>query len=144
MPDLEQAIYTKLSATAGITQYVGMRIRPNGAEQADDWRVAPYLVYTTISEAPVDHLTGYCNLTSAVVQFDAFAASYLDAKAIAKALKAALRDLRNVTVTGAGITTDLRDVHIVGQRDLSEPAGDGSSQYVYRTSTDVSINYREN
>ena len=138
------AVHSRLLSQAALVALVGDRVRPAMAAQKDDLRQGPYCVYSLVSETPLDHLTGYANLTEALIQVDVFANYYSVAKAAAKEVKAAFRALRNTQIVSGAVTTDIRSATIVGVREAPEAAEDGSDEHVYRVSIDLGIFYREN
>ena len=138
------AVHSRLLSQASLVALVGDRVRPSMAQQTDDLRNGPYCVYSLVGETPVDHLTGYCNLSNALIQVDVFANYYSEAKAVAKQVKAAFRSLRNTQIVSGAVTTDIRSASIVGVRETVDAATDASDDHVYRVSIDLSINYREN
>ena len=141
MPDVEMAFRGRLASTAAVRALVGDRIRHSMAAQVD---AMPYITYTMVSETPVDHLTGYANVSTALIQADAFARTPKQAVAVGRQIKAAWRNLRNTSIVTGDVTTDIRSASIAGARDTIEPAGDGSDEHIYRVSIDVNLNYREN
>ena len=135
------AVRSRLLSQADLVALVGDRVRPSMAAQSDE---LPYCVYSLVSETPVDHLTGYANLSNALIQVDVFTHYYQEAKAVAKQVKAAFRALRNTQIVSGAVTTDIRSAAIVGSRESVDAANDASDEHVYRVSVDLSINYREN
>ena len=77
---IESKIYSLLSGTTVITGTVGTRIYPGMAPQT---AVYPFLIYTKVSTAPQNGLSGYLTLENTRVQIDAYSTSYTQAKNIA-------------------------------------------------------------
>lgn len=96
----EHAIYSKLSTTLAITQLVGSRIYPNVIPQTSTY---PAIRYQRISGPRVHSLTGPSGLASPRFQIDAVAQSYLEAGAVADAVRVALDGFRGVV---AGVSVE--------------------------------------
>jgi len=84
---METALIAKLLASAGVTALVSTRInwsrRPQGA-------ALPAIVLHRISGIPDYHHSGTSGLVSSRVQVDCYGVSYGSAKAVARAVEAAI------------------------------------------------------
>lgn len=96
MAAIETVLYSTVTAAAGVTALVGTRVYPVRAPQE---ATAPYVTYRRVSDLP--HLTHGLESDSGAGrwQFDCYAPTYAQVKAVAQALKDALNGQR---VTAAG------------------------------------------
>ena len=76
-----------LVAAGGVTALVGQRISPVLREQDE---TLPCVVLTTISVAPMNHLSGAPTLDANRVQVDCYATTYTGVRAVAEACRTAL------------------------------------------------------
>lgn len=89
MASIEEALYAKLTATAGVTSLVGTRIYPTGSAQATD-PSQTYLTYERATGQPYHTHDGPGGLRWARLTYMAHSPSYATAKAVAAAVLAAL------------------------------------------------------
>ncbi len=109
MSTFAEKVRTELVAASAVTALVGERIYPGKAPQG---AAAPYVVVTTISDVPESSFTGTTDeeLRDARVQVDSYAAGYLDAHAVAKAVKDVVGNLKRPDLCGVYLTArDLYD-----------------------------------
>lgn len=87
-----EAIVAALAANPAVVALVGAKIFPNVAPQGT---VAPWVVYSVISDIPENALTGDAStrIASIRLQVDAYSKTYLGAHAIADAIDQALTQL---------------------------------------------------
>lgn len=134
MPELEQALYTRLSGFAGLTALVSTRIYPLVLPQNP---TLPAVTYQRIDGLREEGIAGSHGLAHPRIQIDAWASSYTSAKAVAVQVRSALYRL--------GWTEDsvtVLDAFIEDDRDFYEPSvRDGGS--IFRTSQDYIIWHRE-
>lgn len=104
-----------LLADAGVAALVGPRIRPGFLAQGEG---TPALVVNKISGAPMVTMGGPAGLAEARMQVDCYAATWLQAEALADAVKAALSAIR---FTHDGMRFE--GSFAIDERDLSESDG---------------------
>ena len=85
---IEKQVVAALLADAAVQAIAGARIYPMERPQGDQ---APAVVYQRISTAPVKNIEGDSGLDSVRLQVSCWAERYADAKALAAAVRAALR-----------------------------------------------------
>lgn len=71
-----------LAADATVTSLVAQRISPVIGAQTI---TAPYVIVTVLSSDPINHLSGYSNLTGSRVLVSCYAETYAQALAVAQA-----------------------------------------------------------
>lgn len=115
MSSLLEDLITKLRADSGVTAIVGVgalaKLHVNLAPAGE---TAPFVVMRVISGVPENSLTTdvATRLTTSRVQVDAYAKSYIDARALADA----------VDLVIAGLTSPDLSAQKVGERDLYDNA----------------------
>ena len=87
MADVEQAIYTALSTTSGVTSLVSTRSYPVVLPQGVAF---PAITFSRVSTDPVFALAGSEGKDAVRVQVDCWSRTYANAKDIANAVRAAL------------------------------------------------------
>ncbi|MEH6477725.1 MAG: DUF3168 domain-containing protein [Sneathiella sp.] len=95
----------------------------------------PFLIYQRISDSGFDDLQGASQLETAIIQIDAYAQSYADAKGLAKSVKAILSGYSGVVDTvriGACRKRTSRDLHTITDTKTE-----------YRISTDYQFIFEE-
>lgn len=107
---LDDALYTRSQAVAGITSLVSTRFYPGKAPQNV---TAPYVVHSVVSETrpmgtPADAWTR--------MQFSCFAATLTAARALAAAVLAGFLGWRDLTATPA-----VRQVDFAGRTEFYDP-----------------------
>lgn len=126
MADFSTALRGRISAAPAVSSAVGTRIYPStAAENAP----LPYIRYQVISDDRPQHLRGYQSARTSRVQFDIFSTSYVETRAIAESIIAA------VATPGTFDGIYFGRVKAEGPRDLGEDV-DGIG-FVYRASLDL-------
>ena len=124
---MEAALIAKLLATAGVTAMVSTRInwsrRPQGA-------ALPAIVLHRVSGTPDVHHAGASGLVVSRVQVDCWAVSYGSAKAVARAVEAAITAQ---TFTQGAVRFDV--ILIDSERDDSTD----ETTPLFRTSLDLIV-----
>lgn len=121
---------------------VGQRLYPNVLPQAPTF---PAMTFTWVSGTRFHHLGGSAGIAGPRVQFDCWAATYLEAEALFEALRLALDGFRG-EIGGSPPTRRIQGVVSAGDRDLYEEgaeSGSGSGAGIYRRSADFMIYYEE-
>lgn len=132
MADVEPVIYTKLSGTAGITALVSTRIYPVQGPQGG---TRPLIVYTKVSDTPLNYMTPGTNSDSNIrVRFHAIAETYAGAKAVAAAIRAAIDAWRDLTTT-----PKIQSALPIGEYDATEYQTEGKETAMHVVSLDYSI-----
>lgn len=106
-----------LLAEATITDLVGQRVYVN---QADQSAASPYIVISTIDTNPMLALDGTYGMRSAEIDIDCWAAGYIDAKTVAKAVLAYLADYK-----GAAGAVTIDAVQWIDEDDGPQSPTDG-------------------
>ena len=121
-----------LLASAGVTGIVSQRVswaeRPQGS-------ALPALVLTQISGAPTYVLRGPSNYTEARVQVDCWASTFLAARQLADAVRAALSGF-----SGVRGSTRFHGVFLDAERDLRDAETDGAERF-FRVSQDFMVHH---
>jgi hypothetical protein len=125
---MEEGIIAKLLATSGVTDLVSQRVSPGRRPQAS---ALPAITLTTISGAPVYTDDGESGLASASIEINCWGETYSSAKAVARAVKAALSAFAG---EAGGVT--VQNILLDAERDFSE-SGSNASAYPYRTNLDL-------
>ncbi len=118
---LEQALYERMTAFAGLTALVSTRVYPSRAPQNATY---PLVVYQRISGEHGEVMEGSDGLGMARVQFLAWATTYASAKAVAEQVRLALQS-RVGSLSGLAVTVveaadipdfwdDTSDIHGAG------------------------------
>lgn len=127
---MEEALRTALAGDGTVAALAGTRIhwseRPQGS-------VLPTIVLHRIAGGRDYHGAGASGLVRSLVQVDCWAATYTDAKALARATAAAVSGLAS-TISG----TELQGVFIRSERDMAPEPGGGAERY-HRVSLDLEI-----
>ena len=127
---MEEAIRTRLLATAGVTALVSQRVycgsRPQGG-------TLPDIIINRISGAPVYTDDGESGLATARLEIDCWGETYAAAKNAARAVIASL----SAYVGTSGATT-FQYVLLDAERDFREGGGN-ASEYPFRTNLDFII-----
>lgn len=127
---MEQALRAILLASSGVTSLapaarINWGAHPQGA-------ALPALVLNVVSDAEGMVMNGPNGLSEGRVQIDAYADTYGDAKALARAVRTLLHGLRN---------TNFRLVMHVATRDSRE-GGTNEAERPYRVSMDFTTAWR--
>lgn len=87
MSTIEETIFSTLSADAGVGAICGDRIYPVVAPQD---AANPYVIYTAISELPLNTLEGESPMKNRRFQFDCYAKTFAESRALYVAVHNAL------------------------------------------------------
>lgn len=131
MAGAAEAVYAQLSGFSALTALVGTRIYP---VEAPANAVRPYVVFFTVSNVRVNHLSGPAEVTNPRLQIDGYAARYIDAQAIAEQVRAALDGFAG---TSGGV--EVLAVTCIDGRDFYE---DSANPPLHRASLDFSLWHR--
>ncbi len=137
MPDTR--LTAKLLATETVTAIVGSRVFPIMAPTNLQGRVKvelPYITYQTISDQSVNHSTGATETNSTRIQIDLWAETYAGAKALATAVKTALKNWTDAT--GDPV---ISSCHYQNGNDLPDPPSPGQERRTHRVSQDYLLWY---
>jgi Protein of unknown function (DUF3168) len=126
---MEEAIIARLIADAGVSA-ITTRVHPGSVPQG---AALPAIVFNLIDGAPTYTDDGETGLASSRVQIDCWAASYPQAKRLARAVKASLSAFVG---TSGGIA--FQYILLDTERDLRE-AGINADDYPFRTSLDFIV-----
>lgn len=121
MPDLQSALFSRISTAIGSTQ-VYWGIAPQG-------KARPYVRMQTISDPRPEHLGGYDSARTTRVQVDVFADSYAQARGLTETIISAVAE--PATVSGVKFGR----IKAEGPRDLGEDV-DGVG-FIHRLSFDL-------
>lgn len=83
----EQNLYSALNGSTLITAQTSSRIYPVLLPQEVTY---PCICYQKISGRPMNHLTGYYGTANAIIQIDAWAKTYSEAKTLARDIRITL------------------------------------------------------
>ena len=137
--NVEEALYARLAADAGVSALVSARIYPEQAVQADTF---PLVTYSEASAEFLYSLAGRINLNKYSMHLDVYASSYSSAKAVRAALMACLDGMQQ-TAIGAGTVTVLGSFLEQGESGHEAPIH--ADEYgIFRAGLDVSIHYQSN
>lgn len=115
MATIEEALYSKLTATVGVTALVGTRIVPESSVQVTDPSISQ-LTYMRVDGQPHHTMEAPAGLRWARMQYMAHAATFTAAKAISQAVLAALDGFKG-TVDGVAIGSCLSQMDGVPDYD---------------------------
>lgn len=132
---VESGLYSYLTAQSAVTSLVSTRIYPLAAPQD---AAMPFVVYQRISDRHEHHMGGASGVATATIQLDAYASTYLSAKAIAEALRGELQGYRGTMGSYA-----VRRCHLDGTQDDYEPSETAGDKGTWRVSSDYQIAYHE-
>lgn len=129
----ETRLVNKLKNTTAITDLIVQRVFP---VMAPDGTVLPYLTYQTISDNSINHATGATETNQCRIQVDLWAQTYAESKALATAVKTALKNW-----TDSGGSPVISSCHYQNGNDLPDPVTPGQESRVYRVSQDYLLWY---
>lgn len=138
MAQIEQAMYGKLTADAGVSALIGTRIFPGQAPQSE---TLPLVCYTEAAQKVVMSLTGPVNLNSYAMHFDCWGESYAEVKAVYQALRTCLSGYAGDLESGA---VRVRGVFEEGGDDGAESPIHAEEDGLWRAGLDVSLWYSSN
>ena len=127
---IEEALKARLAAVSAVTNIVQSRIYPNVKPQD---AVIPCISYRLVFPQRYPAMGVDSNVVKARYQFDVWTATYAEAKALAAAIRTALKRYRNT----AG-TPPIFDVFDLGEVDLFDD--DTLQQHI---ACDYEVNYSE-
>lgn len=127
---IEQAIYTRLGAFAGLTALVSTRIYPALLPQDP---VYPAVTYTTISAERVSAMGADPGVARRRMQVSAWGATFTSASDVAEQVRAALQRHR-----GTADGTEILDIYVENTLDLYDDLAK-----VHQVVTDLDVVYRE-
>jgi hypothetical protein len=104
---IEQSLINKIIATAGIIALTGQRVYYTGRTPQNV--TMPYVVIQTIDDIPEQSHSGYSNLSTARIQVNSFASTYLGCKAVDAAIFSALNGYTGIMGGGVYVGSCLKD-----------------------------------
>jgi len=131
--EIEQALYTRLTGFAGLSALVASRVYPMRLPQSPTY---PAVTYQRVAGERTPAMGADTGVMAAVVQLDAWGATYPSAKAVAKQVRLALERHRN-----GSSDPEILDIFIERDQDLDpaeEPVPD-----LFRVSLDFRVWHRE-
>lgn len=140
MPDLGTEIKAFLTSDSGVESLLNERIYPDVLPQGVSVRDGGALTYTIIDTVHDHLINGLSGIARSRIEFAAFAASRLEANAIAEAV----RTCSLVGHTGTMGELLIESVMLSGGiQTLDERPTDGSQEHRYMTIFDYLIAYQE-
>lgn len=133
---IEEALYAKLVATAGVTNLVATRIYPLQAPQTD---LDDYVTYERPSGAPYGQHSGPSGLTWARMSYSCHSSRYANAKTAAKAIRDALDGFAGVVAGSTGSPTTIG--HCIAEEDADIGFDPETRRYV--CAIDFHVQYYE-
>ena len=127
---MEESLISLLLSDSGLAALVSNRIHPGSLPQG---ATLPAIVMNRISGGPQYADEGETGLNEARVQFDCWAATYSQAKLVARAVIDRLSAFDGVVGT-----TTFANIMLDDERDLRE-TGSNAAEYSFRTSLDFSV-----
>ncbi len=131
---LETGLRALLASDAGIAALAGDRIRPLCLAQGEAY---PAITYQRIAGSPRSTLDGATVRLRSVVQVTCWAESYLEAHALADAVRACVTDYR-----GAWGAVEVLRIEPPDERD-TEPVEGGGAPVVYGVALDLTIHHTQ-
>jgi hypothetical protein len=131
---LETGLRALLAADPGVSALVADRIRPLRLAQGETY---PAITYQRIACSPRSTLDGATGRLRSVVQATCWAESYLEAHALADAVRACVTDYRG---TWDGV--DVLRIEPPDERD-TEPVEGGGAPAVYGVALDLTIHHAQ-
>lgn len=128
---MEEALVALLLADTPLAALVSGRIRWMVGKQDED---KPYIVLTRVSSIDAITYKNTAVLTESRVQADCYALTYAKAKAVARAVKAAIDG------KGSGQSAVIDRIFYDTERDLFEPTADPDK--LFRVSVDYRVFHR--
>jgi hypothetical protein len=132
--EIEEAINAYLLTEPGLTALIGNRIYP---DEAEDGAVLPYVVYKDVDDIKNHTLEGQLPDENPVKQWTVYATTKKEAKAVARQIKAALKDY-------SGILSGIPVQHIMLLNELSDIAVISEDKRAYYTLLEFEISYERN
>jgi len=135
----ETRLVYKLKNTEAISTIVGTKVFAIGAPLDESGQVAvalPYITYQTISDQSVNHAAGATDTNHCRIQVDLWASTYSGVKALATAVKTALKSWTDDS--GDPIVSSC---HYESGQDMPEPPSPGQERRIHRVSHDYILWY---
>lgn len=129
---IEAVLYARLSTFAGLAALIGNRAYPNVAPQGVS---VPFLTWRWVSDVGYPAMGQDSGLTSARIQVDVIAASYLSMRAVSRQVRAALNRWRDPDADPPVIDC-FRDTVLERAEDLGDAV-------LHLASLDFMLHYRE-
>ena len=129
MAEFVEGLHAHLVADAGVTAAVGTRIYPITPPQGP---TMPYVVYDQTAGEPGSALGADIGLVWATINFDAFAATYLEALQVQTAIRS---DIKRQGWTQAGVTcvdAILMDTESDYEDEVSAYVASVEYEFIYR------------
>lgn len=133
--DLASALHARLKAHTPVAQAIGTRIYPRYRPQGSP---LPAIRFSILSDVPYQHLKGVSQSARARVQFDVFAKSYIETRAVARLVSEAMHGpmaIAGVQFGGMRIG-GIRDGSIRDEDDANSPP-----DFVHMASVDLLVTY---
>ena len=127
---MEEAIIMRLLADSGVADIAATRVFPGSRPQGS---ALPALVLNRISGGPLYADDGEVGLEQGRIQIDCWAATYTEAKLLARAVTASLSAFEGTV----GATT-FQFIELDIERDVREGGGN-SADYPFRTALDFLV-----
>jgi hypothetical protein len=127
---MEEALIAKLTADSGVAAIAAGRVFPGSRPQGS---ALPAAVLARVSGAPLYADDGEAGLETARIQIDCWAATYGEAKTLARAVTACLSGF-----DGTVGPTVFQFIELDSERDLRE-GGSGAADYPFRTALDFLV-----
>lgn len=131
--NVKEAIYSILTADAGISAIVGTKVYPSVAPSS---AVAPFVVYSVISNAPIQTMAGSVS-TKYRIQFSCFA---FDSKTNTSVVSALHALMNNKRFRGAGFEMVAYEENEIESDSYPQ---DGSEQAVFQSNVDYMVWFRQ-
>ena len=131
---LENAIYTLLATTPGLSALVGTDIFPDVAPQDTE---PPFTVYTIISDNCQEYMSGDAGINEARVQIDSYATSSSARGVLANLLKSALDGLISTVAGGVAISSMFQKDN---KRSAENPKNESDTK-LYRAMQEFTVWY---
>jgi hypothetical protein len=127
---MEEALIARLLADAGVASLAGTRVFPGSRPQGS---ALPAIVLARVSGAPLYADDGEIGLGQDRIQIDCWAATYGEAKTLARAVTACLSGFE-----GPVGDTVFQFIELDTERDLRE-GGVDAAEYPFRTALDFLV-----
>jgi len=135
MAQLEEGIFSLLSADSGVAALVGSRIYPTQAPQNVTY---PCVVYQRVGAERAHHTTGASGVSEVRMQVASLAESYSGAKALGAAVRAAMDAQR-----GMWGAVDVLGSTIHSEMDVLDASPKSDARRLYGIQQDYGIFHRE-
>ena len=135
----ETRLVAKLKGTTAISDIVGAKVFAIMAPIDEQGRVKvslPYITYQVISDNSVNHATGATETNHTRIQVDLWASTYAGAKALATAVKTAMKSWTD----GTGDPV-ISSCHYENGSDMPDPPSPGQERRVQRVMQDYVLWY---